>query len=98
MNRITYISESTRQLMQGSAEVQELASVAYRTAVSLEEKLHRFSLLTSSIEQNGICVSVEESEKLDCYNTSIRLYASYSEFLHNEYEEAQKTSEDMERD
>ena len=49
MNRITYISESTRQLMQGSAEVQELASVAYRTAVSLEEKLHRFSLLTSSI-------------------------------------------------
>lgn len=59
--------------MQGSAEVQELASVAYRTAVSLEEKLHRFSLLTSSIEQNGICVSVEESEKLDCYNTSIRL-------------------------
>lgn len=73
MNRITYISESTRQLMQGSAEVQELASVAYRTAVSLEEKLHRFSLLTSSIEQNGICVSVEESEKLDCYNTSIRL-------------------------
>ena len=64
MNRITYISESTRQLMQGSAEVQELASVAYRTAVSLEEKLHRFSLLTSSIEQ---------SEKLDCYNTSIRL-------------------------
>lgn len=53
MNRITYISESTRQLMQGSAEVQELASVAYRTAVSLEEKLHRFSLLTSSIEQNG---------------------------------------------
>ena len=73
MNRITYISESTRQLMQGSAEVQELASVAYRTAASLEEKLHRFSLLTSSIEQNGICVSVEESEKLDCYNTSIRL-------------------------
>lgn len=54
MNRITYISESTRQLMQGSAEVQELASVAYRTAASLEEKLHRFSLLTSSIEQNGI--------------------------------------------
>lgn len=43
MNRITYISESTRQLMQGSAEVQELASVAYRTAASLEEKLHRFS-------------------------------------------------------
>lgn len=26
------------------------------------------------------------------------VYASYSEFLHNEYEEAQKTSEDMERD
>lgn len=73
MNRITYISESTRQLMQGSAEMQELASVAYRTAVSLEEKLHRFSFLTSSIEQNGICVSVEESEKLDCYNASIRL-------------------------
>lgn len=73
MNRITYISENTRQLMQGSTEVQELASVAYRTAASLEEKLHRFSLLTSSIEQNGICVSVEESEKLDCYNTSIRL-------------------------
>lgn len=73
MNRITYISENTRQLMQGSTEVQELASVAYRTAVSLEEKLHRFSLLTSSIEQNGICVSVEESEKLGCYNTSIRL-------------------------
>lgn len=73
MNRITYISENTRQLMQGSTEVQELASVAYRTAVSLEEKLHHFSLLTSSIEQNGICVSVEESEKLDCYNTSIRL-------------------------
>ena len=73
MNRITYISENTRQLMQGSTEVQELASIAYRTAVSLEEKLHRFSLLTSSIEQNGICVSVEESEKLYCYNTSIRL-------------------------
>jgi hypothetical protein len=26
------------------------------------------------------------------------VYASYSEFLHNEYEEAQKTSEDIERD
>ena len=26
------------------------------------------------------------------------VYASYSEFIHNEYEEAQKTSEDMERD
>lgn len=26
------------------------------------------------------------------------VYASYSEFLHNEYEEAQKTSEDMEHD
>lgn len=73
MNRITYISESTRQLMQGSAAVQELASTAYRTAVSLEEKLYRFSLLTSSIEQNGICVSVEASDKLDCYNASIRL-------------------------